>query len=64
LIYGSYRGHSHKNRHRGVRILATAVDQSIVRHISVQECREAIASGEIIEDYPMINMVQVAYSLA
>ncbi len=29
-----------------------AVDQSIVRHISVQECREAIASGNIIEDYP------------
>src|SRR2546430_17637580 len=29
-----------------------AVDQSIVRHISVQELREAIAIGEIIEDYP------------
>ena len=29
-----------------------AVDQSIVRHISVQELREAIAVGEIIEDYP------------
>jgi hypothetical protein len=29
-----------------------AVDQSIVRHISVQDCREAIAAGEIIEDYP------------
>jgi hypothetical protein len=29
-----------------------AVDQSIIRHISVQELREAIASGEIIEDYP------------
>jgi hypothetical protein len=29
-----------------------AVGQSIVRHISVQECREAIAAGEIIEDYP------------
>jgi hypothetical protein len=27
-----------------------AVDQSIVRHISVQELREAIAVGEIIED--------------
>ncbi len=29
-----------------------AVDQSIIRHISVQEVREAIASGEAIEDYP------------
>ena len=29
-----------------------AVDQSIVRHISIQELREAIAVGEVIEDYP------------
>ena len=29
-----------------------AVDQSIVRHISVQELREAIATSEVIEDYP------------
>ena len=29
-----------------------AVDQSILRRISVQELREAIASGEVIEDYP------------
>ena len=29
-----------------------AADQSIVRHISVQELREAIAGGEVIEDYP------------
>src|SRR5262245_14912361 len=29
-----------------------AVDQSIVRHIRVQELREAIAVGEVIEDYP------------
>jgi hypothetical protein len=29
-----------------------AVDQSILRRISVQELREAIAQGEIIEDYP------------
>jgi hypothetical protein len=29
-----------------------AVDQSITRHISVQELREAFSSGEIIEDYP------------
>jgi len=29
-----------------------AVDQSIIRHISVQELHEAMAMGEIIEDYP------------
>ena len=29
-----------------------AVDQVILRGISVQEVREAIASGEVIEDYP------------
>jgi hypothetical protein len=29
-----------------------AVDQSVLRQISVQELREAIANGEIIEDYP------------
>lgn len=29
-----------------------AVDQSILRQISVQELREALANGEIIEDYP------------
>jgi hypothetical protein len=29
-----------------------AVDQSILREISVQELREAIINGEIIEDYP------------
>jgi hypothetical protein len=29
-----------------------AVDQSIVRRISVSEIRECVASGEIIEDYP------------
>jgi len=29
-----------------------AVDQSIVRHISVQELREAIAVSEVIEEYP------------
>jgi len=29
-----------------------AVDQSIIRQISVQEFREAVLSGEIIEDYP------------
>ena len=29
-----------------------AVDQTILREISVQEIREAITTGEIIEDYP------------
>ena len=29
-----------------------AVDQAILRHISVQELREAIAGGEVIEVYP------------
>ena len=29
-----------------------AVDHSILRHISVQEIMEAIAGGEVIEDYP------------
>jgi len=29
-----------------------AVDQSILRQISVQELREAIANGRMIEDYP------------
>ena len=28
-----------------------AVDQAIIRHISVQELREAIAGGEVIEVY-------------
>jgi hypothetical protein len=36
-----------------------AVDQSILRGISVQELREAIAVGEVIEDYPHANMAQV-----
>lgn len=29
-----------------------AADQSVLRQISVQELRAAIANGEIIEDYP------------
>jgi hypothetical protein len=29
-----------------------AADQSIIRRITVQEVREAISSGRIIEDYP------------
>lgn len=29
-----------------------AVDQSIIRHISIQELHEAIMNGKVIEDYP------------
>ena len=29
-----------------------AVDQTILRNIAVQEIREAIETGEVIEDYP------------
>ena len=29
-----------------------AVDQSIIRHITVQEIREAVANGQVVEDYP------------
>ena len=29
-----------------------AVDQSIIRHISVQEIREIFGAAEVIEDYP------------
>ena len=29
-----------------------AVDQSILRHVTLQEIHDAIAGGEIIEDYP------------
>ena len=29
-----------------------AVDQSIVRRIEMQELRDAVAAGEVIEDYP------------
>ena len=29
-----------------------ATDQGIGRHITIEEVRQAIASGEIIEDYP------------
>jgi hypothetical protein len=29
-----------------------ATDQSILREINVQEIREAVSVGEIIEDYP------------
>ena len=35
-----------------------AVNQSIVRHISVQELREAIAAGEVIETIPLTSMGQ------
>lgn len=37
-----------------------AVDQSIVRRISVQELREAVAGGEIIEDHPVTSTGRVA----
>lgn len=30
-----------------------AVDRAILRRIEVQEMRAAIASGEVIEDYPL-----------
>ena len=29
-----------------------AVDQTILRHITIEELGEAIANGEVIEDYP------------
>jgi hypothetical protein len=29
-----------------------ALDQSILRRISVQQLREALAVGDVIEDYP------------
>ncbi len=29
-----------------------AVDRGIVRHIGMQELREAVATGEVIEDFP------------
>ena len=29
-----------------------AADQTILRHVTLQEIRETIANGEIIEDYP------------
>ena len=32
--------------------LQHAVDQTILRHISVQEIREAFGTGKVIEDYP------------
>ena len=42
----------HKIAHGRFEFSQHAVDQSIIRHISVQELREAIAVGEVIEDYP------------
>ena len=33
-----------------------ATDQSIIRHISVAELRQAIENGEIIEDYPDVTV--------
>ena len=37
-----------------------AVDQSIVRHINVQELREAIVVGEASKIIPMTSMDQAA----
>ena len=34
-----------------------AVDASILRHISVTEIRDAVATGEVIEDYPQDKYV-------
>jgi len=41
-----------KIRARQFELSKHAVDQSILRRVSVQELREVIANGEIIEDYP------------
>jgi len=35
----------------GFELSKHAVDQSIIRSISIQELREAVANGEVIEDY-------------
>ena len=32
-----------------------AADQSLLREITVQEIREAVSAGEIIEDYPDVK---------
>jgi hypothetical protein len=37
-----------------------AVEQSIVRRVTVRDIREAIAAGEIIEEYPDDNTARVA----
>ena len=41
-----------KIRARQFELSKHAVDQSILRRVSVRELREAIANGEVIEDYP------------
>jgi hypothetical protein len=41
-----------KIRNRQFEFSQHATDQSIIRHISVQELREAIKESEVIEDYP------------
>jgi hypothetical protein len=38
-----------------------AVDQTILREISVQEIRDAVRDSEIIEDYPETSIIQVVY---
>lgn len=40
-----------------------AVDNSILRHITIQEIREAFAQGEIIETIPATSTVPVAWFL-
>jgi hypothetical protein len=42
-----------KFRSDGFEFSQHAVDQALLRHISVQEIREAVAVSEVIEDYPM-----------
>jgi hypothetical protein len=41
-----------KVRDGGFEFSRHAVDQSILRRISVQEVREALGEGEVIEEYP------------
>jgi hypothetical protein len=36
-----------------------AVDQSIIRRITVQEARQIFGEAEVIEDYPEDNTAQV-----
>ncbi len=43
---------SGKDRAGSLRVQPPCCEQSILRHITVQELREALVSAEIIEDYP------------
>jgi Domain of unknown function (DUF4258) len=49
-----------KFAHEAFEFSLHATDQTILRGISVSEIREAIQTGEIIEDYLMTNMAQAA----